>query len=367
MRKATLSPPPFAPACRRVAATALVLALALGAPGAARSESCDSLAGRTLTWIVPLSPGGGFDLEARTVAPHLSRTLGADVVVVNMPGAGGQIGAKAIRDARPDGTTFGVVQGVGLIATTLVEEPDAPRFEEFTILGRSATQRHVWMVAGDSPLEGVGDLLERGAAGELVFGATDLAGSSFLGAVLPGSQLGIEPDLVVGYRGSAELRLAVLRGEVDAMSGTYDSSYGLLESGEFRAVLQVSSASISDDAVLAGVPTLGGPDGLAVQHALASGGDPAAAEAAASLAAEMVGLGRYLVAPLHLPEDVEQCLTDAVAMTLADPATLADIAAARLRLEPLAAGPAAELARDTLARAGVFRPLVNKAIARVRS
>jgi tripartite-type tricarboxylate transporter receptor subunit TctC len=348
-------------------ATIVIAAAAWGAVGPAHAQSCSMLAGRTITWIVPLSPGGGFDIEARVLAPHLAKAMGADVVVQNMPGAGGQIGAKAIRDATPDGTAFGVVNGSGLIAVALLDEPGAPRLEEFTILGRSGPQRHVWMVSEESPILTADEMIARAQAGDLVFGATDLGGASFLSTVLGASLLGFEPELVVGYRGSAEIRVAALRGDIDAMSGTFESSYGMLATGELRPLLQLSSVTIGDDPVLTGVPTLGGPDGLAVRHAAATGGDVAEAEALAGLAAEVTGLGRFLVAPLGLSPDVEECLAGALARVMADPATLADIRAANRDLEPLDAAEATAVARDTLERAGVFRPLVEQAIARVRS
>jgi tripartite-type tricarboxylate transporter receptor subunit TctC len=348
-------------------AAVVIAATTCGAVGAAHAQSCSMLAGATITWIVPLSPGGGFDIEARVLAPHLATAMGADVVVQNMPGAGGQIGAKAIRDAAPDGTTFGVVNASGLIAVALLDEPGAPRLDEFTILGRSGPQRHVWMVSEDSPIRTAEELIARGQAGDLVFGATDLGGASFLSTVLGGSLLGFEPELVVGYRGSSEIRVAALRGDIDAMSGTFESSYGMLATAELRPLLQLSSVTISDDPVLAGVPTLGGPDGLAVRHAAATGGDVAEAEGLAGLAAEITGLGRYLVAPLGLSPDVEDCLADALARVMADPATLADIRAANRDLEPLDAAEATAVARDTLERADVFRPLIERAIARVRS
>src|SRR4051794_3105839 len=87
---------------------ALALLLPVLPLGAA---DCSSLAGHSITWIVPYSPGGGFDVESRLLAPHLSQVLGADVAVQNVSGAGGLVGAKAIRDAAPDGRTIGVING----------------------------------------------------------------------------------------------------------------------------------------------------------------------------------------------------------------------------------------------------------------
>lgn len=62
---------------------------------------------RPITYIVPYAPGGGTDTVARILGPHMGETLGQPIVVVNKPGAGGNIGAAAIAQAAPDGYTIG--------------------------------------------------------------------------------------------------------------------------------------------------------------------------------------------------------------------------------------------------------------------
>ena len=211
------------------------------------------------------------------------------------------------------------------------------------------------------------ELIDRAKAGKLVFAATELGGASFLSIVLGASLLGFEPDIVAGYRGSAELRVAVLRGEVDAISGTFESSIDMLATHELRPILQFSDGPISDDPLLAGVPFMGGPTGMAASHASAAGGDATAAETRASLLVEITGMGRFLVAPAGLPPAVEACLTAAVAQVFADPAAQADVRTAKRSLEPLGAADAAALARATVSRAGVVRPEIERALAKIRS
>lgn len=351
----------------RSAALAALCLLTIARPAGA--EPCTDLAGRHLTWIVPYTPGGGFDVEARLLAPHLGEALQAEVAISNISGAGGLVGAKAIRDAAPDGTTFGVVNGSGLVAVEVLgeSEADAPTFDNFTVLGRTGTQRHVWMVPQDSPIHSVEDLIERGKAGNLTFGATDLGGVSFLATVLGGWLLGFEPTVVVGYRGSAELRVAVLRGDVDAMSGSYESATDMLESKELRALLQLSDGPISTDTVLDGVTPTGGPDGLAARLAKAAAQDVDSEVARASLVAEVTGMGRMIVAPAGLPPAVESCLASAFAAVLSDPVTVGEILKSRRSLEPLSDSDAAALARDVAARAGSLRPQIERALAKVRS
>jgi tripartite-type tricarboxylate transporter receptor subunit TctC len=62
---------------------------------------------KTITLIVPWSPGGSGDMSCRILASHMEKVLGQPVVVKNMPGAGSMVGAKALVDSKPDGYTLG--------------------------------------------------------------------------------------------------------------------------------------------------------------------------------------------------------------------------------------------------------------------
>src|SRR5262245_58235750 len=93
-----------------------LLALAVGAaamPAAthmARAQapmaSAQGWPARQITLIVPFAPGGGTDVAARIVGEHMSRTLGQQIVVQNIPGAGGTLGSTRAMRAEPDGYTI---------------------------------------------------------------------------------------------------------------------------------------------------------------------------------------------------------------------------------------------------------------------
>ena len=78
-----------------VAAAAL-----LAAPAAPRAQ------GRPVTMVVAYPAGGGSDFLARQVAPQLGRQLGQSIVIENVGGAGGTVGAGRVRNAQPDGYTL---------------------------------------------------------------------------------------------------------------------------------------------------------------------------------------------------------------------------------------------------------------------
>src|SRR5215831_7338213 len=85
------------------------LQLAAGAaamPAVSRIARAQAYPSRPITLIVPYVPGGGTDVAARIVAEHMSRTLGQQIVVQNVPGAGGTLGSTRAMRAEPDGHTI---------------------------------------------------------------------------------------------------------------------------------------------------------------------------------------------------------------------------------------------------------------------
>jgi tripartite-type tricarboxylate transporter receptor subunit TctC len=94
-------------ATRRIAAGWLFMLLAIAsAPIALQPVYAQSYPERTIKIVVPFSAGGPTDVVARLIAQSLSSRLGQSVVVENLAGAGGRIGAKAAASAQPDGYTL---------------------------------------------------------------------------------------------------------------------------------------------------------------------------------------------------------------------------------------------------------------------
>ena len=94
-----------------VIGVAILAAAALS--GQAQAQS--NFPSKTISLIVPWSPGGGSDRSMRLVAATASKYLGQSVIVVNKPGAGGANGTRAIASAKADGYTIGMV-GAGVVA-----------------------------------------------------------------------------------------------------------------------------------------------------------------------------------------------------------------------------------------------------------
>src|SRR5262245_13043021 len=85
------------------------LHLAAGAtalPAVSRIARAQTYPARTITVIVPFAPGGSTDVVARIVAEHMSRTLGQQLIIENIVGAGGTTGSIRAMRANPDGYTI---------------------------------------------------------------------------------------------------------------------------------------------------------------------------------------------------------------------------------------------------------------------
>jgi tripartite-type tricarboxylate transporter receptor subunit TctC len=285
----------------------------------AAQDPCDALAGGTIRWIVPFGPGG-YDAYSRILAPFLATRLDAEVVVVNMPGAGGLVGAKHLRKAKPDGRTLGLLHGSSLLVAELFGNPDSPRLRaDFTLLGRLTRDSDVWVVADASRFRTVDDLYAKGGDGPVV-GVTSTASKHWLSAIIIGNLLGFEADIVSGYKGSKSRLLGLLRGDFEMMGTVASTAVPRIEAGEVRALLKIGESIAGRHPVFRDVPRLEGPDGLAVRRARTLGRDIEAARARASALAGTIGAGRIIAAPPGMDPGLTSCLEDRLFEAMEDPA-----------------------------------------------
>lgn len=307
------------PALHLAAAACLAAALAPFSAVVAQA-GCPDLQGETLTWIVPTRPGGGYDAYSRLLQPFLENELSARITIENRSEAGGIVGAAAIRDAKPDGRTLGIINASGLIAANAVAVGAAPDpAADFHILG-SVVSNHVVMFTGrDSGIGSIGELLEVAQHRPIVAGVRDAGSSSFYALPVAAELLGFDYELVSGYVGSAARTLAAMRGEVDVVFGHLDSVQSQVEAGELVPLLQLTTAPMNGTGSGIDAPRLAGADGQARQHAIRTGRSPGEAEAAAGALAAIVGAGRLVVAPPALPGPLAACLEASLARVLASP------------------------------------------------
>jgi len=331
-------------------------------PATAQVGCDDRLQGETIRWIVPSSPGGGYDTYSRLIAPYYEKHTGAEVVVHNRPGAGGQIGATQIMQADADGLTVGILNGPGLMAASLYEDRPIPNpATDFTILGRVAATRRMWAIGVNSSLPPLKQIIDQGQDRPIVFGTRGPGTSSFVDIVLASNILKLDVDIITGFQGSQDGILGILRGDIDAVAHSWSSLRGALDNGEIKPWLQIAAEPIAGGVRYDAQSLLAGPQGLAARAAWRDGEDPAPAAERAAALVELTTAGRLIAAPPDLEPGLRRCLRDTLHAALTDPDFAADAAQAGRPLD-IARGEAAAARLEAVqpALAG-FAPVLRAA------
>lgn len=318
--------------------------------------------------MVPGQPGGSADAYSRLLELPYERSLGAEIVIGYEAG-GGVLGASRMRDAAPDGRTMGMLNVPGLFASSLAEEgageagvPQPAR--DYTIIGRLSQSRAVLVTGGGSPWRTLEDLVQRRGR-RILIGATGVASNAMLTSAVAMSLLGLEADWVMGYAGSREELMGVMRGEVDLIAVNYETAKNAIEAGDLLVILQVAESPVSTHPAVAGSALLAGPDGWAARRAEVGGRTRAQAESDARALVAAVGAGIVVAAP-RLPPELAACLRAKFDGAVKDPAFVAGARTARRSLE-LAGGAEAQAALAAAeAEVTRFAPLVRQAISKAR-
>jgi tripartite-type tricarboxylate transporter receptor subunit TctC len=200
---------------RRTIVLALLAILPASQPALAQGSVADFYRGKTVTLIVGYSAGGGYDTYARVLARHIGKHIPGQptVVVQNMPGAGSLRAANYLYNvAAKDGTTFGMFSR-GLAMEPLIGT-SATQFEaqKFHWLGSGTEEMSVFVLWHAAPVKTWADMLTTpfSAAGEGSGSDPDVY------AALLKNSFGVKLRLVTGYPGTAEIALALERGEMDS-------------------------------------------------------------------------------------------------------------------------------------------------------
>jgi tripartite-type tricarboxylate transporter receptor subunit TctC len=202
-------------------------------------EAAGNFEGDTLNFLIGRGPGGGFDSYARALGPYLADEVGAEAVFENMPGAGGLLAENEIANVLPaDCRTIGIMNPRGTMSAQAAGDP-AVRFdvrEDFDFLGRLAAEPTVWLAGAHTGYESVEDVLE---AGEFSSGASGAASVGASTALAVGAAFELDWDLVTGFDGTDETRLAVERQELDGIVMSYAPAIPDVEAGLLVPLLTI--------------------------------------------------------------------------------------------------------------------------------
>jgi tripartite-type tricarboxylate transporter receptor subunit TctC len=214
----------------------LAIALALAAPRSAvvaQDAEQAFFSGKTVRLIVGFGPGGGYDSYARMLAPYLSKTLGATVIVENRPGAGGLVALNGVYIAPPDGLTMMIVNGTNAVFTQLTDLQGA-RYDlnKIGYLATLSAPPSLWTAGPHFPVKTISEALKGGIKWR--WAASGPVDSLSDGAAFTCEGLRLDCQIILGYKGSNDAALGVARGEMDALyvtdtsANTYVRSNGLV-------------------------------------------------------------------------------------------------------------------------------------------
>ncbi|QHE87152.1 Bug family tripartite tricarboxylate transporter substrate binding protein [Hydrogenophaga sp. BPS33] len=273
----------------------LSMALATGLVSLAHAQT-EAYPDRPVTVVVGYPPGGSTDLTGRAVADQLSKKLGVPVIVENVGGAGGAIGAHKVSRATPDGYTLLLGANNEIAINRLISTSVKYSYKDFTPIGLVASTPMVLVASTQSGIKTADQFVStvKAKPGKYIYGSSGVGTALHLSAEMAKQQAGLFMSHIP-YRGVGPLTTDLYGGTVDF--GVYVLSSGLshIRSGKVVALgitEKKRSAVAPDIAPLADHPALSNMD---------------------------ISVWFALMAPPNLPEAVTARLRRALAESLQTP------------------------------------------------
>jgi len=312
---------------RRHGLSAFLLALGFLASAAIAAAQESFYKGKTVRIIVGGSAGGGYDTYSRAVARHLGKHVPGNptVVVENMTGAGTLISANHVYNvAKPDGLTIGHFIG-GLMLQHVLGKPgiefDGRKFEHLGVPAQDTTTIGMTKVSGVTSIDNW-----LATKKTLKFGGVGPGAATDDVAKIVRATIGVPMQLVSGYKGTADIKLAVNSGELHGLVNSWESFKSgwvkEVESGAVMVVLQM-------------LPNGRHPDLPRVPSILDYVKDEEGRKIVQTGVFDYGSIARPYVLPPGTPKDRVIILRKALADTYKDPEFVADAKKARLDMAPL--------------------------------
>jgi tripartite-type tricarboxylate transporter receptor subunit TctC len=271
------------------AATAVLL---FGQPLAVAQDNYPS---KPITIVVPFAAGGPTDVVARLIGDQMSRTLGQQIVVENVGGAGGTTGMTRVATAAPDGYTLGVGNmGTQSAAPTLYPDlkyDPAKSFEQISILSYTP---QVVVAKKDTAAKSLKEFIAYAKANspKMSYAHAGVGSISHVSGVVFNSQFGLKPGLVA-YRGTGPAINDLVGGQIDYVVDQALNVIPQIQSGTIKAY------AVAAPERLASIPDV-----------------PTTKEAGIDF---IFSAWNAMVGPKGLPPAVTKKLVDAVTKALDDP------------------------------------------------
>jgi tripartite-type tricarboxylate transporter receptor subunit TctC len=219
-----------------VSSWALLAACALAAlPLHARAES--SYPNHAVRIVVPFAAGGVADTTARIVAEKLSDKLGQRFYIENQPGAGGITAARTAILAAPDGYTLVMLTNGTAVSVSLFEKLPFDPLRDFVPVSSLGFFDFIFATSATSEFKTLADFIAaaRARPGALNVGTINIGSTQNLSAELFKTAANID-FTIVPYRGTPEVEVSLLQGNLSLMIDSYAAMKGNIADGKFRAL-----------------------------------------------------------------------------------------------------------------------------------
>jgi tripartite-type tricarboxylate transporter receptor subunit TctC len=332
-----------------VSLTAAVTLSLAAIPASAADSVAEFYKGKSIALLIGFGPGGGYDSYARVLARHLGKNIPGQPTVVpqNMPGAGGLAAANFLYNVAPaDGLTLAVFGPFNALEPLFGNA--SARFDprNFTWIGKMDVDAGGCGAWKGSGVERFADLQRR----ELVFGSSGRASTTTQQVLALKNLLGAKVKIVQGYKGSADITLAMRRGEVGAMCGIAASNILVqlkddVKNGDIKMFIQFGRKN---------APEFGNAENI--YDLLSTSEDQQVAE----IIFRPNEVGKPIASSPGLPEDRARALRDAFVNTVRDPSFLAEMNKMNL---PVNIATGEEVAHIFSSLYATPKPLIDRAVA----
>lgn len=233
-----------------------IIAVVVGllAPLVLSAAQAQQYPSRNIVMIVPFPAGGPSDTVARIAADGMTRHLGHNVVIENVGGAGGTIGATRAAEAAPDGyTIFAASMGTVIAAPSFYPNLKYNSTKDFEPIGMSANAPAAIALKNDLPANNVKEFVEyvrkNGTNVKQAHGG--VGGTSHMACLLFNKIFDLKPTLVA-YRGTGPAVNDLVGGHIDYLCEQAVSMVPSIQGGKIRGIV------ISADERLAALPNVPG-------------------------------------------------------------------------------------------------------------
>jgi tripartite-type tricarboxylate transporter receptor subunit TctC len=210
---------------------------------------------KPITLIVPYPPGGATDAISRILQEALSQSLGQQIVIENVGGAGGMIAAAKAARATPDGYTIHIHQVALAAGMTMYKNLSFDAEKDFTTIGLINTAASVWAARADLPSKDIKELVAwmKTPGNNPKIAHAGVGSFGHLAGVLVAQELGV-PGTQVPYRGAGPALNDLLAGQVDMSSQSAVQTGPLVKAGKLKGYAIIGRTRFAG---LPDLPTMG--------------------------------------------------------------------------------------------------------------